>query len=498
MLKLLAGVHGQASKVPVSSHPAGSNDFRGNFYFLHTTSEDFSESQRRPLVRIRNGENRQSNLGHNIADDRDEENPEEHDEGGSGTDSELSPLEIENLQCSSIFKEPSLIPLSESSAETILFDFFVTYICPGLSHSTKENPYWEFIVPLSLTSVSLFYALLSWAANGASLANPTGREVYNITSARYKVRALRELRKEIASTQGDWLTASDKWAPVLATVIMLSCNDITEVCSQAWLTHLKAARVLCSMAWPKNLGVNMSDKFRRFCIMWFVSHDIMSRTAWIQETLFDPTEWFASDDETEIDPMIACSRGLIHQVSAIGTLMMDLRRAKKKLPLDDNSLDDEDNLFQGRRNAIETALRDLRQELPTNYSDCGSAEELLRVAESKRLCALIYLYTCIDTALPSSLVIQGLTSKVIGILTKLQPKPSITFTLFVVGTLGVRNEDDRRTVLEKFNELIETRWLASIVRARDVVTDVWLDRDLGKCGSWEDLVETKSRLLSLA
>jgi hypothetical protein len=36
------------------------------------------------------------------------------------------------------------------------------------------------------------------------------------------------------------------------------------------------------------------------------------------------------------------------------------------------------------------------------------------------------------------------------------------------------------------------------VRARDVVMDVWLDRDLGKAGSWEDLVETKSKLLSLA
>lgn len=221
--------------------------------------------------------------------------------------------------------------------------------------------------------------------------------------------------------------------------------------------------------------------------MWFVSHEIMSRTAWIQDTLFDPREWFAGDDETEIDAMIGCSRGLIQQVSNVGTLIMEKRKGL---------YDNDPSFLLQRRNEIEDALHSLGQRL--SISAASVPTDLLDVAESKRICALIYLYTCIDDAKPSTPIIKTMTYQVIAIVSRLPPTPSLTFPLFVVGTLGVWNEDDRRVVLDKFSKMIEARPLASIVRAFDIVKAVWLDRDLGKPERWEDLVETRGELLSLA
>ena len=364
-------------------------------------------------------------------------------------------------------------------------------MCPKLSNSSTDNPYWEFVVPLSLTSTPLFYALLSWAANEASMRGGPKRHTYRVAAASYKGRALHGLRHEIASAQRDLTTTSETWASILTTIIMLSASDIAETCSAAWVEHLRAARTLCSMVWPSRPA--LPDRFRRFCVMWFVSHDIMSRTAWIRQTLFEPSEWFSGDDVTEIDPIIACSRGVIQQVSAIGSFIAERREKDSTL-----FADHEDGSQRRRRNAIEAVLLSLEQRVAARNHGCASTDELLQVAESKRLCALIYLYACIDYATPSSPVIQGLTRQVIGILTNVPSKPSLIFPLFVVGTLGVCNEDDRRLVLDKFDSLIKVRSLATAVKAQDIVTNVWIERDLGRHRRWEDLVETKSRLLSLA
>ncbi|KAM5341749.1 hypothetical protein ACJ41O_014780 [Fusarium nematophilum] len=480
------GVYGQSAKVPVSSRPLGSTSFSGEVYYLHTTWADFERDAPR-------------------ADVGEVEEPDEradHDQGeeeADAADEAACTVISDPVLRSDPASQLSLLPAAENSTDLRLFDFFVSYMCPGLSNSTIENPYGEFVVPLSLSSGPLFHALLSWAATEASFVNPAAKDAYSVASVKNKVRALQGLRMEIGSAQGDWSTASGPWASILTTIIILSCNDIANLCSSVWMTHLRAARVLCSMVWPSRPGVRVPDKFRQFCIMWFVSHDIMSRTAWIQETLFDPSEWFASDDENEIDPMIACSRGLIQQVSAIGSLIMDLRSSGKKPDLTVGGQQDaEEASFKQRRNDIEDGLRALRQRISTGSDGSESGEVLLRVAEGKRLCALIYLYACIDNASPTSAVIQPLTRRVMDLLAELPPKPSLTFILFVVGTLGVWNEDDRRLVLDKFDSLIKARWLAFVVKARDVVMDVWLDRDLGKGGRWEDLVETKSKLLSLA
>lgn len=446
--------------------------FKGDFYFFNTSANDYTEdSHLQSLPRL---ELQQDN-SHLVSD-----------EYKHKAINRREPLDLElALNPSGLFGGLTTAFPDVDPFETHLFDFYINRLCPDLSISSAQNPYLQFIAPLSLSSSSLYHSVLSWSAHELSMRNPA-QQTYNQLSVKHKGQALRALRKEIQSTQHNGMYAPSAICSILATMIVLSCQEIVETCSSAWIAHLKAARMMCSIVWPGQDGA--TDNFRRFCVMWFVSHEIMSRTAWVQDTLFEPSEWFAGDDETEIDVMIGCSRGLIHQVSEIGTLIMDIRKGTFTAQ--------HSKVFKERRDRIEIALHRLGQRIST--SEGSTAPGLLDIAESKRLCALIYLYSCIDNAKPSSPVIQSMTARVMGLITKLPPKPSLTFPLFVVGTLGVWNEDDRRCVLDKFTSMIKERPLASIVRAKDIVKAVWLDRDLGKCGRWEDLVETRGKLLSLA
>lgn len=45
---------------------------------------------------------------------------------------------------------------------------------------------------------------------------------------------------------------------------------------------------------------DLDPGFRRFYLMWFVSHETMAHTAWRGDTLFDAGTCFAGDDEEEV------------------------------------------------------------------------------------------------------------------------------------------------------------------------------------------------------
>ena len=468
------GVYGRPSQpAPLTHQPPGLKSFKGDFHFFNAFNQDF-EGKRRACYssqsqRIRSGDSLSSH--DNLSDLHQ-----------NRTDT------TEYSQTHPNLRLQMFDPCGSSAADhydRYLFDFYLHGLGPGLSNSPTQNPYLEFIAPLSLSSAPLYHSVLSWSAHELAFRNPNDQSCRR-ASVQHKVKALQGLQEEIRLSQSTSAPCVDTLTSVLSTMIILSCQEIVETCSSAWIAHLRAARMLCSLLFTS--CTSFSDSFRRFCVMWFVSHEIMSRTAWIQETLFEPSEWFAGDDESEIDAMIGCSRGLIQQISCIGALIMEKRKGIYS--------DSASSILADRRNDIEDALHKLGQRLSTSH--VATPTELLEVAESKRLCALIYLYTCIDDATPSTPIIKNLTARVMKILSRLPPKPSLTFPLFVVGTLGVWNEDDRRIVLDKFSKMVETRPLASIVRAADIVKAVWLDRDLGKRERWEDLVETRGKLLSLA
>lgn len=170
-----------------------------------------------------------------------------------------------------------------------VFEYYVRGLCPQLSNSLTDNPYLELLAPLSLESLPVYHAILSWSAHELAQRDPSAPH-YRQLSVKHKGKALQCLQDDLRYSQNSHSPSHAALVPILATMILLSCQEITESCSAAWITHLKAARTLCSLLWP--VGPNSTDRFRKFCIMWLVSHEMMSRTAWVDDTLFEPGQWF--------------------------------------------------------------------------------------------------------------------------------------------------------------------------------------------------------------
>ncbi|CAG9957111.1 unnamed protein product [Clonostachys rosea f. rosea IK726] len=490
------GVYGRPSKAPVLRHTPALPCYRGSFYFLNASSKHFVTLYGQVATATEAASTFQP-LSTPL------KVPGE-DNGRDGTDSEVQPEFEElpaqdeddwsaiglnrHLDCSTNISQFYLVSSGKDPFEFQLFDYYVNALCPNLSSLATENPYRDFIAPLSLTSKALYFTVLSWAAYERSYEAANRHTLINL-STKYKVEALRWLRQEVISCQEAVGHAKNTLTALLATMITLSGLEIVETCSSTWMAHLKAGRAICNILWPG--GFNMFDKFQRFCVTWLVTHDVMGWRISEQETLFEPREWFATDDEIEIDATIVCSRGLVKQISEVSALIVDARKA------DMASADPEVvQSFRARRDRVERTLHHLRQQISTDRASDWA--ELLEIAECKRLCALIYLYAGVDGVKPLSPTIQPLTAAVVRILARMPPKPTMIFPLFIVGTFGAWAEDERRMILDKFTEMANARPLASILKAKEVVQAVWLDRDVGKAGRWEDLAEQRGNLLSLA
>lgn len=134
-----------------------------------------------------------------------------------------------------------------------------------------------------------------------------------------------------------------------------------------------------------------------------------------------------------------------------------------------------------RRDNIERRLNELYRPLPQDI-EAAEAEEAL-ITETLRLAALLYLHSRIDNAGPQQPYIMQLTDKILSHIHKVPLRThTILWTLFIVGTLGVRPEADgqRKLVLERLSAFQELRQLGNVRKARQMIEDVWKARDLKK------------------
>lgn len=181
---------------------------------------------------------------------------------------------------------------------------------------------------------------------------------------------------------------------------------------------------------------------------------------------------------------MGASRELLSHIASI----TDLAGQVSKIPEYKVTAD-----FQQRRNDLERSLHGLQQTSRSNDS------ELETIAETKRLCALIYLHARVNQCSPYAQPISRLKDEVVILLKRLPAKGTLLWTFFILGTLAVHGEDDRRFILDSIQTLLDARPLSSIRKARNVIIAVWRDRDLGiKPQSWESLVQDRGGQLSLA
>ncbi|XRM36679.1 hypothetical protein ABZX51_000170 [Aspergillus tubingensis] len=404
------------------------NAYTGRWIFLNSTSSDFMESS------------------------------------SDGDEMDTDGIEPDLL---SVFVQfPDTIPLDKglghplatySHLESYLIDYFIHGIGPNCSLSPIENPYITLITPLALSHKTLRDALISAAGNQLRLLGDTR---FSKEALIYKERALKGLQQEI-----ELGSISDG---AIATVLMLCFHDISDECAPSWVTHLQGGLDLLNR-FPCTPTANYS--LRRFFNMYFVAHAIMSRTATPQvchgNGMFS---WADNDNLDEIDTIMGCSRRLMLLINEISELPVDTCTT----PSSTTSSDDESvDIHLSEAARIATALTNIQQFLPQHSSD---RDDLARIAETKRLAAIIYLFNRIDgTTYYTDVMTETKADKdtfinaLINVMTHLPDRATLLWPLYILGHASLEDEDHRRFVLDRLERMQRTRNLGSVRRARMAV-----------------------------
>ncbi|KAK2741383.1 Anaphase-promoting complex subunit 1 [Myotisia sp. PD_48] len=386
------------------------------------------------------------------------------------------------------------IPVSRSSydhplsmypmVESYLLNYFIEAIGPNCSLSPGYNPYLALVIPISFGHLPLRNILLAISANQLRLL---GDHRFEKEAYLYKQRALNGLQNEINERRASY--------GAVATVLMMCFHDISDGCSPSWITHLRGGLQLMNLLSSK---ITEDYMLKQFFIMYFVAHDIMGRAAVedISEAESVDHTWSESDDLEVISK--------IRPISA-----------------------DESSHFNTCRAQIEASLQALRQTLPA-YA--ANRQDLLRVAEAKRLAALLYLrerlgnphtspfthpvdmhfhrlgmtpfhpyatatgsggnWQSILTSANLSIPLVGtiksspisweerLVAGILSLISTLPDSPTLLWPLFVVGNAEVDSEEQRRFVLERLNGIQRMRNLGSVRGARMAIENAYRARDL--------------------
>ncbi|PGH12279.1 hypothetical protein AJ80_06793 [Polytolypa hystricis UAMH7299] len=440
-----------------------------------------------------------------------------------GANNVLMSLGVSGIINNGIYTGPPLqraiVHTPYPSTESYLLEYFIDKIGPNCSLSPFYNPYLKLVTPIASWHEPLRNTLLAIAANQRRLL---GDRRYVNEAVMYKQRALTGLQTEINEKKPSFGT--------VATVLMLCFHDIADGCTPSWITHLRGGLQLIDLL-PQSQSVGEIKQIKQFFVMYFVAHEIMARTA-VEDTSSEESgsfDWLDDDNLEEIDVLMGCSRGLMTLIRQIAELSVKKSKITKNRPL----TPDETTHFSTCRDKLEASLQVVRQVLPSYASQ---QEELLRIAETKRLSAMLYLRerlgnpstasTILHPLLTISLsprtscsahpattphnpIISGaietsssacksrLISAIISLIDTLPDTPTLLWPLFIVGNVGLDDEVHRRFVLERLQSIQKVRNLGSVRRAREVVESAYRARDLdhprGKI--WGD---QRSGMISLA
>jgi hypothetical protein len=196
----------------------------------------------------------------------------------------------------------------------------------------------------------------------------------------------------------------------------------------------------------------------------------------------------------QIDILMGCSRSILLQVSHITDTAKKRNRILRTRPL--TSAETEE--FMRNSSQIELALNHIVQYAPKSSV---RPAELEKIAETKRLAALLYLRTRLGKAAQGmhDPLQKQLAAEIVAHLTELPNTTTLLWPLFVVGTTSaVEDEEHRRFVLERLLKLQRVRELGSVRKARAIVEGIFKEKDLGRAGTWEEMVIIRANSISLA
>ncbi|KAL4924076.1 transcription factor domain-containing protein [Aspergillus undulatus] len=375
--------------------------------------------------------------------------------------------------------------------DSFLLDYFIRGISPSCSLSPWHNPYVSLVIPLSFNSDTLRNALLAVAANQLCLL---GRPELRQEACHYKDKVPQGLRHQISNKLQDEGT--------IATVLMLCFQDISDGCSPSWLTHLRGGMQLMDY---ESFRHRSSPGLWVFFRMYFVAHDIMSRTASDEWRDKGGVPLWADDDYLEeIDVLMGCSRGLLNLIERVSVVASAKANILKRRPLNTS----ESHQYTITANRLHRAVINLKQTLPAHSHD---REDLQQIAHIKRLVAQLYLIECLGpppsmytkanfpelsnshetnpyqavhrhTQSKHSLITSLITS--ISTLTNTATDPNtnmatLLWPLFILGNVSLENEEHRRFVLDKLMGIQKARNLGSVRRTIEAVKYTFGTKGLG-------------------
>ncbi|KAL2847507.1 fungal-specific transcription factor domain-containing protein [Aspergillus pseudoustus] len=355
-----------------------------------------------------------------------------------------------------------------SDSDAYLLDYFIRGISPSCSLSESHNPYISLVIPLSFDSNTLRNALLAVAANQLRLL---GQAQSTHEACHYTQMALQSLRHEISTATHDEGT--------VAAVLMMCFQDISDGCSASWITHLRGGIQLLDCS-ARQRSPDLWNFFR----MYFIAHDIMARTVSDDWDGDDSVQlWSESDDTEEIDVVMGCSRGLMTLINSISILASSKSRILMTRPLSPSEIHDHETTTCELHHALVT----LKQRLPSHSAD---RKDLEQIANIKHLTALLYLHerlgvlkhsqprssylspihSWLDKGSGSNEPMKNrLVSAIVELIATLPDMATLLWPLFIVGNIGVENEDHRRFVLDRLSNIQRLRNLGSVRRTIDAV-----------------------------
>lgn len=407
----------------------------------------------------------------------------------------------------------------DHAMEAKLFHYFVDDISPycvswrlkstntHTSNNPKLNPFLFLIVPLSMQSPILYYAIMATSARQLALLGNGGMDAL----AKYYLSEVLKLLPELIKNKS-LATSSEEWDEVLATVVLLCLIEIS--CGKYWLIHLDGAKEFLN----QHRTTAPLTMIGLFSSQYFVMQEVLGETVWYTQTNNDTPEYrvlqqYKYNEDANISILMGCSPSLlsiIHQITQLG----------HKLELLDDTTDimEVEEAIIDRRNSLELDLANLNQQLPAYGLYEDEIENIKKIAEIRRLTSLIYLFVRIDIEYfyrhrvsdndvksNSSYNgrikrIQRLSDNIVRLIVSLPASsPALLWTLFVLGIVSTNSEEQRWWLLNKLNELEQGRELGNVKTVRFIIETLWKEKDLDCMSNrWLEMLKGKGLGVSLA
>ncbi|PLB46272.1 hypothetical protein P170DRAFT_365471 [Aspergillus steynii IBT 23096] len=416
----------------------------------------------------------------------------------------------------------SLVGFQTSDGDGFLLSYYEAVICSSstLLDNAHYNPYRHIILPMTMSSESMYHATMAISAQTLGLSRPG----YRVAALEHGQKATRFLIRSLQRESHSRIDVDE----VLGLSLLLCWYEITDGSRPSWLTHLHGIRAIIDRyCQPSRLGTRRTS-LRLFLNRYFAFHLVLARTAFhVDDDLFNnpiltspehggdsSTEWLSAvtieplskssnilsihmplDELHEIDPYMGFSNSLLLLINEVAELARE--SGGKHIDLNPEA-------FQAKVFRLKRSLENLQQQPPSHLDTyltmapvkkeaSSIVAECTIIAEANRLGALLFLHEiCSHPNADEHCVAKfprlseddkyRYVQDILGILHKnldcmIRTAALPLWPLFLAGCC-CKTDEDRITVMDIFQQSEQPKRFGNIQPAREVVEMVWRQHDL--------------------